>query len=129
MKKIILGKTVSVLEDRAEHIAKHNLNMSIDDIVAIADKFTKGEIGLHECHYSSQGLITIVIRGQHQENGNNYGMVRTIWKGGAGRKNEGTGLPIIQHTGSGDLTCNKHGIIPYSHGFCPWCELNLNEVY
>lgn len=20
------------------------------------------------------------------------------------------------------LTCNVHGAVPYSHGYCPWCE-------
>ena len=121
--KILLGKSVSVLQDRGEHIEKHGLNMTSEEVVGIADKFTEGMEGLHICDDESYGRVTIAVRGMHFEEGKSYGIVRTLWKGDAGRKSEGTGLPIFEHIDSSKFTCNKHGFLPpYSHGFCPWCN-------
>ncbi len=114
MENIQLGEYVSVHEDRIEHLKKHGFNMNLDQIVELADKWTKGEEGVHVCDNNGK-LITIVIRGKYEVGGRTYGKVRTMWDDGAGKKTERNGLPIIPHF-EAVLTCEKHGAIPYAHG-------------
>lgn len=120
MENIQLGDHVSVHEDRVEHIKKHGFNMNLNQIVELADKWTKGEEGVHVCNDHGK-LITIVIRGKYTTQGKAYGIVRTIWDDGVGKGLDRSGLQVISHFEVA-LTCEKHGAIPYAHGWCSICD-------
>ena len=118
MNQIHLGKNVSVLKDRNEHIKKHGFHMNVEEIVNLADRWTKGKQGLHVC-YSAGNCFTIIIRGTYEENGKKYGIVRTIIDDEV-RTSE-TELPIVEHTDP--IFCKHVGSMPYIQGgFCPWCN-------
>lgn len=128
-----LGQHVSVGLDRPEYVRRHGVDLDLDFIVKIADKISQGREGIHVFQDNFGLPLTMVLRGTCEVNGKNYTIFRTMWEGDAGKHNEGerTGLPIIYHfdkTGSGDNSnCKIHGTVPYSHGFCPFCDVQLNS--
>ncbi len=76
----------------------HNLRQlrgSVDDIVRIADQFTSGQDGIHVCYGTPYGTMTVVVRGQHEIDGAQYGKVRAVWSGDSGSKQQmRSGLPV-----------------------------------
>jgi len=125
MENIQLGEHVSVHEDRVGHIRKHGFNLNLKEIVELADKWTRGEEGVHVCHGLGK-VFAIVIRGKYETEGKIYGKVRTIWDDEVGNRTERSGLPVVHHDQNesfgGVLTCEKQGTIPYAHGWCPVCD-------
>ena len=57
MQGIILGKHVSVLEDRAEHLSRR-FHMDVNGIIELADKVTQGKEGIHVLHRASINLFS-----------------------------------------------------------------------
>ncbi len=120
--KPLLGKTVSVLPSIVEKSQKNNVGLDLDKIVGLADKVSEGKEGVHIGHALGIGTVTIVVRGLYEHAGQSYGMVRTVWKGDAGSKqNIRNGLPVIDHR-QYVMTCPGHGIVSYAHGCCPFCD-------
>ena len=120
---IVLGKFVSVAFDRPAHILeRHGIKKSIADIVKLAD-LTKGQDGVHVFDEHDVSAKTIVIRGRYFENGKEYGIFRTMWYGGLGSNAElRNGLPIISHITPNPAVCEKHSLLPYVWGLCPFCD-------
>jgi len=120
----IFGKDVCTMESIAEHVKKHNVDMTSEEIVKIADRITEGKEGIHVYENSFGSSRTIVIRGFVERDGKKYGIIRTMWDDEAGAGNERTGLTVIKHYFENNfpLTCKNHGVVPYAHGWCPFCE-------
>jgi len=124
----IFGTKVCTSESIAEHVKKHNINLSSEKIIEIADNITNGKEGIHVFVTRNDSLRTIVIRDFVEKDGKMYGIIRTMWDGdeGAGAGNERTGLPIIKHYNDpkpSPFSCKHIGIIPYiTDGFCPYCD-------
>lgn len=119
-----LGNHVSVDLDRLNHIHKHGLKLDIEQIIKIADD-TKGIEGMHIFHNGNgEAFRTIVIRGTFQNEGKEYGIFRTMWVGNSGsNQKERNGLRIIDHYSQEEIGCKIHGVIPYTNGLCPFCDL------
>jgi hypothetical protein len=98
-----------------EHIKKHRLNVSREKYLSIAEEISKGREGLHEgvivSGTSSFIPYTIVIKGIVEINDRRFGIVRSVRRDGRQES----------------VTCVIHGNFPYSHGFCPICDLQLNS--
>ena len=79
-----LGKFVTVDLRRPQHILeRHGMVMSVDEIIALADK-TKGIEGVHVFDRDLSEKKIIVIRGIAEIEGQKYGIVRTVWGGEVG---------------------------------------------
>ena len=120
----IFGKNTCTMKSIAEHVKKHNINMAPEEIVRLADIITEGKEGIHVYQTSLGNLRTLVIRGSVKKDGKEYGIIRTMWAGGAGANSDRAGLQVINYDPDDNfpLTCEKHGTFPYAHGWCPICE-------
>ena len=120
--KPVLGKTVSVLPSIVEKCQKNNVAVGLDALITVADEISKGQEGIHVGQARGIGTVTVVVRGLYEQAGKSYGMVRTLWKGDAGSKQSmRNGLHVMDHR-EYIMTCQGHGIVPYAHGCCPFCD-------
>ena len=96
------------------HILRHDLNVSRQGYIAIAEQISAGKEGVHSGAVEQQnGFIpyVVVVKGRIELNGQSFGIVRSVRSDGS----------------SFNVTCIKHGNFSYAHGFCPLCDLQLNS--
>jgi hypothetical protein len=114
IERLFVGNVCSSIERIDAHIQKHRLNVSRERYLEIAEEVSGGIEGVHEglVRTGSNTVIpyTVVLTGSIEQNGMNFLIVRSVRKDG------------LQQ----EVTCLIHGNFPYSHGFCPFCELQLN---
>jgi len=122
------GKFVSVALDRPAHILeRHGINLDMEEIIMLADQ-AQGKEGIHVFNPGNSFCKTIVIRGLYEENGQSFGIFRTMWQGdeGSNQQNRG-GLPY--HL---PLSTNKFNLRnSWNSSICSWnlsfLQLNLRR--
>ncbi len=116
----ILGKFVSISKRRAEELQRKGIPLDFQEMVDLADRFSKGVEGIHVI-YRTKGILSWVVRGKDLADEREYSLIRTIWKGDAGIQEERSGLRVYRHRDNLEYTCRHIGFIPYAHGHCPFC--------
>jgi coenzyme F420-reducing hydrogenase alpha subunit len=130
---IALGKKVSIditpggRDNRITHVKKHGINMDLQELVNFADR-TRGVVGVHTFEQWDRSEITVIIDKPQEEDWKNYGILKTMWRHDAKSrmKKSEKGSPMFYHPlysqDKAVPTCEKHGTIPYAHGWCPFCD-------
>ena len=98
-----------------EHLEKHRLNLSRQRYLEIGEIISQGREGIFNGNIEiSSGNFrpyTAVVQGIIITETGNFGILRSLRTDGA----------------FFSFSCNRHGVIPYANGFCPWCDLQLNS--
>jgi hypothetical protein len=80
MERIFGSDVCSAVNSIDGHIEKHDLSLTRDEYLSIAEA-TRGGEGMHEVERDGQ-IYTVVVRGELVHEGKPYGIVRSIRRGG-----------------------------------------------